>query len=84
MTGLYANRLPDDVRETVRVNRLRIETPILEYVMSKQTRRHLASMDPERLAKLQADWADGEAANSISEPISPEIKALADKEWNEL
>lgn len=90
MTGLYRDLLPEDVAENTRRHRLhmfsppaRITTPILEYVMSKQTRNHLASMDPERLAQLQADWAEGEAANSISEPISADIRERARIEWEQ-
>lgn len=91
-TGAFEALIPEDVRENVRQHRinwearyhplddLRVTTPVLEYVQSKQTREHLASMDPERRAQLERDWAEG-ARNPHGEPISDALRARAAAEW---
>lgn len=89
--GLYADILPDDVKNRVREHRtnwdarfqpsdnLRITTPILEFVMSKQTRADLNAMAPEYRARLEREWA--EAAGVTGEPISAELRERARLEW---
>lgn len=90
-TPAFSHKLTDDVRENVRQHRknweapfrpgenLRVTTPILEFVMSKQTRADLNAMDPEYRARLEREWA--EAAGVTGEPISDAIKARAAAEW---
>lgn len=92
MTGLYSPLIPEDVKECVRKHRtnwdaryhplddLRVKTPVLEYVQSKQTREHLASMDAEYRAQLERDWAEG-ARNPHGDPISDALRARARLEW---
>jgi hypothetical protein len=57
-----------------------------EFQMSGSTRRHLRMMDASRRALLEAEWAAGEdyADREVNEAVSPEIRARAAREWNDL
>lgn len=64
---------------------LRILTPIAQARVPKWARRHLAAMTPERRAELEHEWMEAEAAvPSVRNPISDELKARADAEWEQL
>jgi hypothetical protein len=61
------------------MNTLWTNTEIPEDVANRvKARRHLASLSPARRDALEREWSEAEFRR---EPISAEIKARAEKEW---
>ncbi len=61
------------------MNTLWTNTPLPEDVANRvKARRHLASLSSEHRDALEREWSEAEFRR---EPISAEIKARADAEW---
>lgn len=49
---------------------------------TQRTARHLRMMHASQRAQLEREWAA--SAGTVREPVSPEIRARAAREWSQL